>query len=261
MTTPAAQRPVLTRSASQGPTTAFASALRAEWIKIRTLRSLLWGLLAVVLATAVFSALAGLDDSGGPDFDPLFSAFFGVTFGQIAAITFGAQAVSAEFQGGALRASLAAVPDRVRWFAAKAVAIGVPALVAGLVTGGVSLVVGTAALGTRASGLTWSEGFRGVIGCGLYLMLMALLAAGLAALLRSGVATLSILIPFLLIVSFVIGSASGTLADFLPDKAGQVVLHETWDGALGAWTGLAVTAAWAAAALTAGAWSVRRRDA
>jgi ABC-2 type transport system permease protein len=90
---------------------------------------------------------------------------------------------------------------------------------------------------------------------------MALFAAGLTALLRSGVATLSILVPFLLIVSFVVGDMSNNIADVLPDRAGQVVLHETWDGALGPWTGLAVTGLWTAAALAAGAWSVRRRDA
>jgi ABC-2 type transport system permease protein len=89
---------------------------------------------------------------------------------------------------------------------------------------------------------------------------MALFAAGLAALLRSGVATLSLLIPFILVVSFVIGDATGTVADFLPDKAGQLVLRETHDGTLGPWSGLAVTALWAAAALLAGAWSLRRRD-
>ncbi|MFD4523891.1 ABC transporter permease [Streptomyces sp. NPDC058470] len=238
----------------------FAPALHAEWIKIRTLRSLVGGLCGVLLATALFSAVAGLDTEG-EDFDPLFSAFFGVSFGQIAAITFGAQAVSAEFHGGALRVSLAAVPDRLRWFAAKVVAIAVPVLVVGLVTGAVSLAVGKATLGTKASGLSWGEALRGVVGCGIYLTLMALFAAGLAAVLRSGVATLSTLIPFLLIVSFAVGNASGGAADFLPDKAGQVVFHETWDGALGPWTGLAVTAAWTAAALAAGAWCIRRRDA
>ncbi|MFE6487548.1 ABC transporter permease [Streptomyces sp. NPDC057757] len=238
----------------------FLPALRSESIKIRTLRSLVGGLCGVLLATAFFSALAGLD-SEGEEFDPLFSAFFGVSFGQIAAITFGAQAVSAEFQGGALRVSLAAVPDRTRWFAAKAVAIAVPVLAVGLLTGAVSLAVGKAALGSKADGLTWGEGLRGVVGCGIYLTLMALFAAGLTAVLRSGVATLSILIPFLLIVSFVVGSASAGVADFLPDKAGQVVFHQTWEGPLGAWTGLAVTAAWSTTALAAGAWSIRRRDA
>jgi ABC-2 type transport system permease protein len=239
----------------------FAPVLHSEWLKIRTLRSLVAGLGALVLVTAAFSALAGLDNSADADFDPLFSSFFGVSFGQIAAITFGAQAVSSEFQGGALRVSLSAVPRRGRWFAAKATAIGAPVLAVGLLAGCVSLAVGKAVLGDRASGMSWGEGLRGVVGCGIYLALMALLAAGLAMLLRSGVATLSILIPFLLIVSFVVGDVSGSAADFLPDKAGQVALHETWDGTLGPWSGLAVTAVWAGAALLAGAWSVRRRDA
>ncbi|WP_405875121.1 ABC transporter permease subunit [Streptomyces sp. NBC_00005] len=238
----------------------FTPVLHSEWLKIRTLRSLLGGLAGVLLATSLFSALAAAD-SDGADFDPLFSVFFGVSFGQIAAIAFGTTAVSSEFRGGALRVTLAAVPRRGRWFAAKAVAIAVPVLVVGLFAGCVSVVVGRAVLGAKADGLTFGEELRGVVGCGVYLTLMALLAAGVTALLRSGVATLSILIPFLLIVSFVIGDMSGTVADVLPDRAGQVVLHETWDGALGPWTGLAVTGLWAGVALLAGAWSVRRRDA
>ncbi|MCX5054843.1 MULTISPECIES: ABC transporter permease subunit [unclassified Streptomyces] len=238
----------------------FTPVLHAEWLKIRTLRSLVGGLAAVLLATTLFSALAGAD-SDGADFDPLFSVFFGVNFGQIAAIAFGTTAVSSEFRGGALRVSLAAVPRRGRWFAAKAVAIAVPVLAVGLVAGAVSLAVGRAALGVKADGLSWSEELRAVVGCGVYLTLMALLAAGLTAVLRSGVATLSILIPFLLIVSFVIGDMSGSVADVLPDRAGQVALHETWTGTLGPWTGLAVTGLWAGVALLAGVWSVRRRDA
>ncbi|MGW0711147.1 ABC transporter permease [Streptomyces sp. NPDC002643] len=239
---------------------AFAPVLHSEWIKIRTLRSMIWALVAMVLVTAAFSALAGLD-SDGTDFDPLYAAFFGVNFGQVAAVAFGTTALSSEFQGGALRLTLAAVPERGRWFTAKAIAIGVPALAVGLITGLASLAVGSAVLGDEMGELTTADSLRAVLGCAVYLSLMALLAAGLTALLRSGVATLSILIPFLLIVSFVVGDASGTVADFLPDKAGQVILHTTSDSALGPWTGLAVTALWAAAALGTGAWSVRRRDA
>ncbi|MEU7561403.1 ABC transporter permease [Streptomyces eurythermus] len=234
----------------------FIPVLHAEWIKIRTLRSQLGALAAVLVATAGFSTLAAADVD---DADPLFSVFFGISFGQIAAIAFGATAVSTEFRGGALRLTLAAVPDRGRWFAAKATAIALPALAVGLCTGFVSLLVGRAVLGASAPG--WAEGVRGAVGCGVHLTLMALFAAGVAAVLRSGVATLSVLIPFLLIVSFVVGDLSGSVADFLPDRAGQVALHSTWDGALGPWSGLGVTALWTAAALAAGAWSVRRRDA
>ncbi|MFC9284460.1 ABC transporter permease subunit [Streptomyces collinus] len=234
----------------------FAPALHAEWIKVRTLPSLVGGLAAIPVVTTAFSALAAADADGT---DPLFSVFFGVSFGQIAAIAFGTTALSAEFRGGALRLSLAAVPDRRRWFAAKATAIALPVLAVGWFTGLVTLLVGKAVLG--ASGPGWAEGLRGAVGCGLHLTLMALFATGVAAVLRSGVATLSVLIPFLLIVSFVIGDMSSGVADLLPDRAGQVVLHSAWDGAVGPWSGLGVTALWAAAALLAGLWSLRRRDA
>ncbi|MFJ9819032.1 ABC transporter permease subunit [Streptomyces sp. NPDC101151] len=234
----------------------FAPVLHAELIKIRTLRSLLGSLAAIFVATAAFSALAAADAG---DADPLFSAFFGVGFGQIAAVAFGTTALSSEFRGGALRLTLAAVPDRRCWFAAKAVATALPVLAVGLFTGLVTLLVAKSVLG--ASGPAWAEGLRAAVGCGLHLTLMALFATGLAAVLRSGVATLSVLIPFLLVVSFVIGGLSAGLADFLPDRAGQIALHSTWDGPLGPWTGLAVTALWTAAALGAGAWSLHRRDA
>lgn len=239
----------------------FAPVLHAEWLKIRTLRSLPGALLALFAVTTAFSAVAGLDGSSDPEFDPLFSALSGILPGQIAAISFGAMAVSSEYHGGALRLTLAAVPHRGRWFAAKVAAIAVPALLVGLVTAVAALAVARAGLGSAADALTVAEQLRGVLGCAIYLMLIALFAAGLTAVLRSGVATLSILIPFILVVSFVIGDAAGTIADFLPDKAGQIVLHQTYDGTLGPWSGLAVTALWTAAALLAGAWSVRRRDA
>lgn len=235
--------------------------LHAEWLKIRTLRSLPGALLALFAVTTAFSAVAGIDGSSDPESDPLFTALSGILPGQIAAISFGALAVSSEYHGGALRLTLAAVPQRGRWFAAKVTAIAVSALLVGLITAFAALAAARAGLGSAADGLTMAEQLRGVLGCAIYLMLIALFAAGLTAVLRSGVATLSLLIPFILVVSFVIGDAAGTVADFLPDKAGQIVLHQTYDGTLGPWSGLAVTALWTVAALLAGASSVRRRDA
>ncbi|MGC9496848.1 ABC transporter permease [Streptomyces sp. WG7] len=239
----------------------FTPVLRSEALKVRTLRSLCGTLLAVFAVTTAFSALAGVSDTSQPEFDPLFMALSGVIPGQIAAVAFGAMAVSSEYHGNGIRLSLAAVPRRGRWFAAKLVVVAVPALVVGLFTALAALVAARAGLGPAADGLTTGEQVRGVVGCGIYLMLMALLAAGLTALFRSGVATLSVLIPFVLIVSFVVGDAVGGVTDFLPDKAGQVVLYQTHEGTLGPWTGLAVTALWTAAALLAGAWRLRSRDA
>jgi ABC-2 type transport system permease protein len=239
----------------------FAPVLHAEWLKIRTVRSLPGALLALFVVTTAFSALAGVSDTSDADFDPLSMALSGVIPGQIAAISFGAMAVAAEYHNGALRLSLAAVPWRGRWFAAKITTVALPALAVGLAAATAALAAARAGLGSAASGLTPAEQIRGVVGCGIYLALMALLAAGLTTLLRSAVATLSVLIPFILVVSFVIGEAAGTVVDFLPDHAGQVALHQRSEGSLGPWSGLAVTALWTAAALGAGWWSLERRDA
>lgn len=239
----------------------LAPVLRSEALKILSLRSLCATLLAVLAATTAFSALTGVSDTSAPDFDPLFTALSGVTPGQIAVIAFGATAVSSEFQGNGIRLSLAAVPRRGRWFAAKLAAVAVPVFAVGLLSAFAALVAARAGLGAAADGLGVGEQARGVVGCALYLTLMALLASGLATLFRSGVATLATLIPFLLIVSFVIGDVAGGATDFLPDRAGQVVLYQTHDGLLGPWSGLAVTALWTAAALAAGAWRLCTRDA
>ncbi len=195
--------------------------LHAEWIKLLSLRSLCGALFAVFAATTAFSALAGVSDASDPDFDPLFTALSGVMPGQIAAIAFGALAVSSEYHSGGIRLSLAAVPQRGRWFAAKLTVVAVPALVVGLVTAAAALAAARAGLGSAADGLTAGEQVRGVVGCGIYLMLMAVFAAGLSALFRSGVATLSVLVPFILVVSFVIGDAAGSVTEFLPDRAGR----------------------------------------
>ncbi|MEV7197629.1 ABC transporter permease [Streptomyces sp. NPDC093510] len=245
--------------------TAVLPVAHAEWIKIRSLRSNWGSLIAVFLVTVAVTALAfasvGQAEADNADAEPLFDAFYALNFGQIAAIGFGATAVSAEYTSGALRISLAAVPRRGLFYGTKMAVVGGLALLAGVATGFGAFLTGQAFLGEYAIGLGHPGAVRACVGGGIYLALMALLAAGLAAVLRSGVAVLSILIPFTLIVSFVVGDVVGGAADYLPDRAGQQVLHENPAGALGPWAGLAVCAAWAAAALLAGWWAVRRRDA
>ncbi|MEV1021926.1 ABC transporter permease [Streptomyces sp. NPDC050264] len=238
--------------------------LHSEWIKIRSLRGTLGSLLAVFVATVAIttlvSATVGRAEADNGD-DALFGAFYALNFGQIAALAFGSTAVSGEYLNGALRVSLAAVPDRTLFYGAKAAVIGAGALVVGMATTFTAFLAGQAFMGADALGLGDPGALRACVGGGVYLALMALFAAGLTAVLRSAVVVLSILVPFLLIVSFVVGDVAGAAADFLPDRAGQQVLRQDMVGSLGPWSGLAVTALWAAAAVLAGWWTVRRRDA
>lgn len=238
--------------------------LHSEWLKIRSIRASYGSLIAVFAATLAITVLVfatvGEAELDGTD-DPVFGAFYGINFAQIAAISFGATAVSSEYANGALRISLSAVPLRGLFYAAKTAAVAGAALAVGLVTAFAAFFAGQAFLGEDAIGLGEPGALRACVGAGIYLALMALFAAGLTFLLRSATAVLSLLIPFILIVGFVVGDIAGSAADYLPDRAGQQVLHQAPEGSLGPWTGLAVTALWAAAALLAGWQAVRRRDA
>ncbi|MFE6223843.1 ABC transporter permease [Streptomyces sp. NPDC057854] len=238
--------------------------LRSEWIKIRSVRSS-FGSLVAVLAVGLAMNLLLYVSVGGPEpdgkGDPVFRALFHTNFAQIAAIAFGATAVSSEYLNGALRNSLAAVPRRGLLYAAKAAVVGGAALAVGLVTSFAAFFAGQAFAGEHAIGIGAPGALRGCFGAGLYLALIALLAFGLTFLLRSAVGSLSILVPALLMLPFVLGDIASGAAQYLPDQAGTRVLYQTPTGDLTAWTGLGVTALWAAAALLAGWWALRRRDA
>ncbi|MFE6974562.1 ABC transporter permease [Streptomyces sp. NPDC057682] len=239
--------------------------LRSEWIKMRSVRSVTGSLAAILLATLAITILAaatiGKAEAEKDGADLVFGAFYALNFAQIAAISFGATAVSTEYVNDGIRISLAAVPRRTLLFAIKMSLIGSTALAVGLLTGFSSFLVGQLFMGDHAIGLGEPGVLRAAFGSGIYLALMALFAAGLTVILRSAVAVLGLLIPFVLIVSFVVGDVAGGVADYLPDRAGQLVLHqEAGSSSLGPWTGLAVTAGWAAAALLGGWWAIRRRD-
>ncbi|MFF2848136.1 ABC transporter permease [Streptomyces sp. NPDC058001] len=238
--------------------------LHSEWIKIRSVRAGFGSLIAVFAVSLgttliVFPTVGQSQAENGGD--PVLAAFYALNFAQIAAISFGATAVSSEYLNHALRVSLWAVPRRGQLYGAKMAVIGGAALAVGLVTTFASFLAGQAFMGKYAIGLGEPGALRACFGGAVLLALMALFAAGLTVLLRSGVAVLSLLIPFTLIASFVIGDVAGGAAKYLPDQAGRQVLYQNAPGTPGPWTGLAVLALWAAAALLAGWWAIRRRDA
>ncbi|MBT2403309.1 MULTISPECIES: ABC transporter permease [unclassified Streptomyces] len=239
--------------------------LHSEWIKMRSLRGTLGALIAIFAATAGIQALTaaaiGQSEAGAMGDDPLLAAFYGINFGQVAAFAFGASALSAEFHNGALRTSLSAVPNRTRFYLSKIAMVGGLAFVVGQITGWVTFVAGQAFMGPYRLDLGAPGTVRAIFGSGLYLALMALFAAGLTAVLRNATAVLSLLIPFVLMVSFVIGATAGGVAQFLPDRAGQIMMRAEPVGDLGPWTGLGVAAVWVVAALIGGWLAVRRRDA
>src|SRR5213076_2946518 len=130
---------------SATPAMSTTAVLHSEWIKIRSLRGSFGSLLAVFVATLAITTLTfatiGQEEAGNGG-DLLFEAFYALNFGQIAVLAFGATAVSSEYLNNALRVSLAAVPNRKLFYAAKTAVIGGCGLVVGLLTSFTAFLVG-----------------------------------------------------------------------------------------------------------------------
>ncbi|MFC9914911.1 ABC transporter permease [Streptomyces sp. NPDC059862] len=250
--------------------------LRSEWTKIRSVASTVWTLsLAVVVTIALGMLISGLsanefDNMSERDrlsFDPTFISFAGMSLGQLAMIVFGVLVVSNEYSTGMIRSSLAAVPQRgIFLFSKIAVATGL-ALVVGLATGFIAFFLGQAMLGDLSARIGDPGVLRAVIGGGVYMTLIAMFSMGVAAMLRSPMLSLGILMPFFFLISNILGNVSATkkIGQFLPDQAGskimQVVVPVDDDAPYGPWGGLGIMVLWVLAALVGGYAVLKKRDA
>ena len=106
---------------------------------------------------------------------------------------------------------------------------------------------------------------RSLVAAALQPTLLAVFCMGVGMVLRDQAGALSLLIPFFFLVAPLLELVPvlQRAAVFLPDRAGAVAvrLHSRPIDVFGPVTGLAVSAAWAAAAALAAWWVLRRRDA
>ena len=180
----------------------------------------------------------------------------------------GALVITAEYSTGMIRSTFAAVPQRVSVLAAKAITFF-----------GVALVVGTAAcvtafLGGQAifagKGIGVSLGaaneLRAVLGGGVFLALLGLLALGIGAIVRHTAGAIAAFVGLILVAPALVGALpspwSGNIAKFLPANAGQTLISvHTSAGQLSPWAALAVLVGWVAVSLGTAAVLICRRDA
>jgi ABC-2 type transport system permease protein len=248
----------------------------AEWTKARTVRSTSWSLFTTAVLCVGLGLLLGAQMAG--DYDEMTAgqradlaqlSFYPPLLGQIALVVFGVLLASAEYTTGTIRASLAAVPRRGAFLAAKAlVATGIAGVLSVVVAFGTFFAT-QAWLGGHAVSLTHPGMLRAVLGECAYLTMMCVFATGVAMILRSSALSLGILIPLLFLNSQGLASlpAIRSVTQYLPDQAGAAMMQpDTGRFVLGTvdfGPGVAflVMLAWLAAALMGGYVSLRRRDA
>jgi ABC-2 type transport system permease protein len=274
-----AQRPPAADT-SRPRRTSMRDALRAEWTKTLTLPGTGALLLAAVALTVIVSAAVAAAvrcPSWHCAEDPARISLTGIYVGQAVIAIVAVLAVSAEYSTGMIRVTLAAMPRRATVLAAKAAVLTGPVLVAGAVAVLGSVLAGRLILPGHGIGpahgypdLSLASGpvLRAAAGSVLYLALIALLSLGIAAAVRDGAAAIGIVLGLLYlfpILGQVVGSSSWHrhVEQLAPMTAGLAIQATAGLRTLpiGPWAGLGVLAAWAVAALLAGAILLRLRDA
>jgi ABC-2 type transport system permease protein len=270
----------LTRAPAGGERGGMLAAVRAEWVKLRTVSGPGWLLLACAAVTiTVTSAVVGVEkcSSASCAVDTTKLSLIGVQVGQAAVAVLGVMVIGGEYATGMVRITLAAVPRRSAMLAAKAAAVAVVTAAAGIVAVLGSLLAGriflpgdgfTAAHGFAALSLGNGPTLRAAAGSVLYLVLVALFSLGVATAVRDTATAITIVLG----VMYVVRGVSSLVLDptwqlrvdrVAPMNAGLAIQSTTNLSKLpiGPWAGLGVLAAWAAAALLAGWLLLRLRDA
>lgn len=256
---------------------ALPAAVAAEWTKIRTVRSTAWTLLLTFTLSVGLSYSIGRSFRDSFDrrdqqaaFDPLFATFYSLTLSQLALVVFGVLLVSAEYSSGTIHTSLVAMPRRGLFYAAKVLAGMLPVTGVSVVTVAATFLTAQAALGQHGISLRDDGVPLATVGACLYLIAICAISTGVAAMLRSSMRTLAILLPLLFLGSQGLGNIprAKTVTQYLPDQAGMVLMHivgppgdPRFGRDYGPWGALGILALWTAAALIGGYLVLRSRDA
>lgn len=253
--------------------------LASEWTKLRTVRSTVWTLAITVVLGIGVSALAtgetrshwaSMSVPSRLTFDPTATSLVGFFVAQFAIGVLGALAVSAEYGTGTIRATFAAAPNRLKVLLAKIIVFGSVALVASEVVAFASFFLGQALLSSPATHATLSSpgALRAVVGCGLYVTVLGLIALGLAVIIRFSAGAISAFVGILLVLPLIIAtlptSISQDLRRFLPDRIGATMITTVGGappGAFSPWVGFLILCIYAVALNVIGAVLLMRRDA
>jgi hypothetical protein len=254
----------------------FRDVLVSEWTKLRTVRSTYWCVLVSIIvgvglgaAISAGSAASYSQESAHDQylFDPAAISLAGLFFSQLALGVFAIITMSSEYSTGMIRTTIAAVPQRGYVLAAKAAIVAIVSFVTSIAVAFTAFPIGQAILNRHHLGVSLSAPHvaRAVLGGGLYIGALSMLALGLATIIRHTAGAITALVAVVFIIPIVTqllpDSLQHDFARYLPANAGSAITNvvQTSDS-LGPWAGYAVFLGWVALVIGAGWYMLRTKD-
>jgi ABC-2 type transport system permease protein len=273
--------PVTPAVGAGGRHAGFAGLMRAEWTKIRSVRSTVWTLVVfVVVCVGLTALISWLTESHwyGPRAasrdakaisDPVgFVLGTGIGLGQLAICVLGVLVITSEYSTGVIHSSLLAVPRRIPVLAAKAVVFALLLIVVTEIVAFCSFFVGSAILHAHVQVSLSGPGVtRAVIGAGLYLTVLGLFALAIGTMIRHTAGAISTIIGVVFVLPILSGLLPGSwgahINAYLPEQAGTLITHTQQQSGdlLSPWQGFGVLCIWTVLALAVAAYLLERRDA
>lgn len=283
-----ATRPTAPRAAA-GARLTFGGLLRAERIKLSSLRSIRFTLAATLLAGFGLSGLIALlwnTEAMAPEGAQtavdlqqylLMTASISAPFIALVFGVLGVLVMSSEYASGLILSTLVAAPRRGSVFLAKALVLACTAAITAVVVIGGGLLLGVLFKPEATEQLFTTQVMTGALGTAAYLTLLALFAFGIATLTRNAAAGIGIVagVTFVAPIAFSMLLMSGwewvpAVLDYLPTQLGNTLsmgLVSVADAEAMGITGIGYGASilamvgWAALTVIPAAIVFRRRDA
>lgn len=249
------------------------SLLRAELIKLRSVRMPIW-LLLTALGLVILLVLVTVPTAGGVgnalslhDADLLARVTgVGAQAGYVIMLVLGILAFAQELRFGTASSTFLVSPVRVRVLAAKALALAVAGLVfaAAIIT--LDVVLSVALIGTRGGALVWSSQLFEVLAASVLVMtLYGPIGVAVGAIVRSQIVAVVGALVWLLVVEGLLVTLLPGIGRWLPGGATEGMLQlgravTTHGHLLPAWAGALVLLAYATVMGLLALAVTRRRD-
>ncbi|ADG97709.1 ABC transporter permease protein [Segniliparus rotundus DSM 44985] len=180
------------------------NAIKAEWIKLSSVRSTRVSFLLVVLLTVGLAAIvAAASDSAGNA--AALSGLAGVTSGVpgpglVLLLVSATVAATGEWRSGTFRVTFLAIPDRAWALTAKALTVGVLGAVVGFLSAGAGVLVAGALARPSATELGFGGDLRLLWTVPVAVFFGAFFAIGVGSLVRHSAGAITVLVVWMLVL-------------------------------------------------------------